>query len=101
MLHNAIKFTDSGQIAVTGFVDARRLLIRVVDSGRGIAEKDMARVFERFNTVGHRAGASERIGAGVGAFEEPHGTAGGDHHPPVAIGGRDAGGHLSSEGEQA
>jgi two-component system, NarL family, sensor histidine kinase BarA len=64
VLHNAIKFTRSGQITVTSSLRGDGVLIRVVDSGSGIADKDMLRVFERFNTV---AGSSQQQkGSGLG-----------------------------------
>lgn len=64
VLHNAIKFTQSGQISVTSSLMGDGILIRVVDSGRGIAEKDIARVFERFNTVAHEP--EQQKGSGLG-----------------------------------
>ena len=64
VLHNAIKFTDSGRIDVTSFSMGDGVLIRVVDSGRGMADKDMARVFQRFNTVGHEP--EHQKGSGLG-----------------------------------
>ncbi|HZG84169.1 hybrid sensor histidine kinase/response regulator [Paenibacillus sp.] len=57
LLANAIKFTESGtvQLTVEKGYDARkretRLLFRVMDTGIGIAEEDMGRLFQAFSQV--------------------------------------------------
>lgn len=64
VLHNAVKFTRSGAIAVTGGCSGDRFLIRVADSGIGISEPELGKVFERFNTVA--AAAQQEAGSGLG-----------------------------------
>ncbi len=49
LLSNAIKFTPvGGAIAITGAYDGEHVVLRVTDSGIGIPESFLARVFERF-----------------------------------------------------
>lgn len=52
LLSNAIKFTEEGGITctVTGFGDEVR--VEVVDTGIGIAEEDLPKVFDKFQQVG-------------------------------------------------
>ncbi|HVB78250.1 MAG TPA: HAMP domain-containing sensor histidine kinase [Candidatus Nitrosotalea sp.] len=62
LLSNAVKFTPAGgRIALAAAIlDERRVEIRVEDSGVGIAEPDLARVFEEFVQLdpGIRAGGT-------------------------------------------
>ena len=53
LLSNAIKFTDSGQITVQASYDAGRARLRlaVSDTGSGIADDKLDRLFERFSQV--------------------------------------------------
>ena len=49
MLDNAIKYTPSGgSVAVSVNADDRSAVVRVTDTGIGIAEKELPRIFERF-----------------------------------------------------
>ncbi|MGI2293840.1 sensor histidine kinase [Paenibacillus sp. GXUN7292] len=49
LIHNAIKFTPySGKISVVLTRSGDQAIIRVADTGSGIAEKDQLRIFERF-----------------------------------------------------
>ena len=52
LLHNAIKFTpEAGRIEVSASRDDENVVVRVRDSGIGIAPEDLPRVFERFYKV--------------------------------------------------
>ena len=49
LLHNAIKFTPSGgRVSVAAVSDDERVSVSVSDTGIGIAEEDLSRIFERF-----------------------------------------------------
>lgn len=72
LLSNALKFTpEGGRIRVStsvqreGEEDAGRVEIRVSDTGQGIAEEDLEKIFERFYQAGRNAGKS-RQGTGLG-----------------------------------
>ena len=66
LLDNAVKYLDParpGRITVTArAAGARRVCFEVADNGRGISERDHARVFELFR----RSGAQDRPGEGIG-----------------------------------
>jgi signal transduction histidine kinase len=48
LLSNAVQFTDTGTVAVTVEGDRAGLVLRVADTGRGIRQEDMGRLFTRF-----------------------------------------------------
>jgi signal transduction histidine kinase/DNA-binding response OmpR family regulator len=66
LLSNAIKFTREGEVKVTASrADAGRIRISVSDTGVGIEESDIPKIFEEFRQVGsHTRGA--RTGTGLG-----------------------------------
>ena len=64
LLSNAVKFTASGTVTLTLRINKDRAELAVRDTGRGIAEKDIPAIFERF----HQLGTDERRprrGAGI------------------------------------
>ncbi|MDE1182271.1 response regulator [Paraburkholderia sp.] len=66
LLSNAFKFTLSGSIAVSVRVAADRgVEVSVADSGIGIPEEEIPRLFERFHRVAGAAGRSVE-GSGIG-----------------------------------
>jgi signal transduction histidine kinase len=66
LLSNAVKFTaDGGTIDVVAGREGDQALVRVRDSGVGIAADDQARIFEEFRQVGDRTAASEGTGLGL------------------------------------
>lgn len=65
LIHNAIKFTNSGQITVadTYKADEEMIEVMVADTGVGISEKAQGRIFERFYTTDEvRAKELEEVG---------------------------------------
>ena len=65
LVHNAIKFTPAGgSITVSGVEQDGMLEVAVADTGTGIPEGDLARVFERFYKT-DRARRSEGTGLGL------------------------------------
>ena len=66
LLTNAIKFTATGGVTVSGaLVPARGVLIQVRDTGVGIAPEHLAEVFDEFAQVGDTAGDHNK-GWGLG-----------------------------------
>jgi len=71
LLSNAVKFTFEGEIRVELRSDDDRVDLRVVDTGVGIAEADLGRVFERFHRIKHtRARTHEGTGIGLALVQE-------------------------------
>lgn len=51
LVHNAVKFTESGQVEVTASADADQVTIEVADTGPGIARHHLESIFENFVQV--------------------------------------------------
>ena len=66
LLSNAIKFTREGEVKVTAERAAPdRIRIAVSDTGVGIAESDITRIFEEFRQIAN-SGRGARTGTGLG-----------------------------------
>ena len=65
---NAIKFTEKGEIKIQSkvFKDQNRFEIRVSDTGRGISDDILARLFGKFVTKDH--GDAKTHGTGLGLY---------------------------------
>jgi signal transduction histidine kinase/CheY-like chemotaxis protein len=71
LLSNAIKYTDQGAVMLKAFATASdsgeeiRLHVRVEDTGRGISEAELSRIFEPFVQAGSSRGSAEGTGLGL------------------------------------
>ena len=65
LLENAIRYTPEGSVTVRAGVRSRFLTIAVSDTGIGIDEEHLTRIFERFYVV-DRARSREKGGTGLG-----------------------------------
>ena len=65
LLNNAVKFTDNGSVRLTAEQDSKFIRLSVSDTGIGIPEKDLPRIFERFYRV-DKARSRELGGTGLG-----------------------------------
>ncbi len=65
LIDNAIAYTDAGSVRVRVSADGGRVRIVVADTGTGIAEEHLARLFERFYRV-DPARSRESGGTGLG-----------------------------------
>ena len=65
LLDNAVKYTDRGGIAVSVDAQGKRVRIRVRDTGIGIPQDDIPRVFERFYVV-DKSRSRKSGGTGLG-----------------------------------
>jgi PAS domain S-box-containing protein len=80
LVGNAIKFTPKGgRVTVRAFVRGDELVTQVMDTGRGIADSDIPRLFQRFEQLDMSA-TREAGGTGLGltickALVEAHGGA--------------------------
>jgi len=52
LISNSVKFTDSGSITCRVTTDETQAVISIIDTGIGIAEADLDKVFEKFKQVG-------------------------------------------------
>jgi two-component system OmpR family sensor kinase/two-component system sensor histidine kinase QseC len=63
LLDNAIRYTpEGGQVDVSIAVSGQQVIVTIVDTGPGIPESLLQRVFDRF----FRAGSNETDGSGIG-----------------------------------
>jgi signal transduction histidine kinase len=66
LVENAVKYTPTGgRVEVTGESDESEVVVRVSDTGIGVPEKYLGRIFERFYRV-DKARSKETGGTGLG-----------------------------------
>jgi two-component system sensor histidine kinase BarA len=65
VVNNAIKFTDRGEVCLSARVEGTHLLLVIQDTGIGISEARLARVYTRFHGVADELVHSNQ-GAGLG-----------------------------------
>lgn len=63
LLSNAVKFTQKGSITLTASYTTSRLIIKVADTGKGMAPEDKERIFQEFTRL---SGAQGEEGFGLG-----------------------------------
>ncbi|OUL32986.1 hybrid sensor histidine kinase/response regulator [Nostoc sp. T09] len=63
IIGNAIKFTTTGYIDISLYLDTNNVLIKILDTGPGISQQDQAMLFERF-----RPGKHTGSGSGLGLY---------------------------------
>jgi two-component system phosphate regulon sensor histidine kinase PhoR len=51
LIDNAVKYTESGKIRVSSILEDGSVCVQIEDTGIGIPEKHLSRLFERFYTV--------------------------------------------------
>jgi len=67
LLDNALKFTPRGGLVLVSVRgDVRNAVLEVIDSGPGIPEEDLERIFERFHQVDPSRTLSQKQGSGLG-----------------------------------
>lgn len=68
LVSNALKFTPAGgTVVVQGRRETGRIVVEVVDTGRGLAPEEASRLFQPFSQVHHPNESPER-GSGLGLF---------------------------------
>ncbi|MEC4814853.1 MAG: ATP-binding protein [Scytonema sp. PMC 1069.18] len=78
LLSNAIKFTDKGSVSLKveqlpSMIDistSTRLKFVVTDTGIGIAQEDMSKIFQAFEQVGDQSRKSEGTGLGLAISQQ-------------------------------
>lgn len=70
LLSNAIKYTDSGHITVLASYQHQTLNFSVSDTGCGIAEKDIAKIFAPFVQINNGNFVKEGVGLGLAITQE-------------------------------
>ena len=79
LLSNAFKFTFEGSITVRVRMGDEHIELEIADTGTGIAEADLSRVFERFHRIeGARSRSHEGSGIGLALVDEIVRLHGGD-----------------------
>ena len=68
LVSNAIRYTNDGSVLVSCRTRGDRVLLQVWDSGVGIREAELARIFDEFYQVPntHKVSADQRKGLGLG-----------------------------------
>jgi signal transduction histidine kinase len=79
LVNNAVKFTDHGGVSAEALVEPGQITLFVSDTGIGIPETELSRIFEKFGQVGstlHRNSSGTGLGLSIvrGIIREHGGT---------------------------
>ena len=66
LLSNAVKFTQKGKVKLYAAVDGECVRVEISDTGVGIPQREMPRIFEKFYQVNR--GKQQQQGAGLGLY---------------------------------
>jgi signal transduction histidine kinase len=66
LVGNSIKYTEKGGITIKVEEDSGKIAVKVVDTGRGIAQEDMNKLFQKFSQV--KREIDEHQGTGLGLY---------------------------------
>ena len=64
LIGNAIKYTETGHVRVSHSLESDALVVKVEDSGRGIPEEKLDRIFDEYYQVDPQG--TKRLGVGLG-----------------------------------
>ncbi|HET6466314.1 MAG TPA: ATP-binding protein [Nitrospiria bacterium] len=71
LLGNAIKFSNSGHVTIQGVQEDRAVRISVIDTGVGIPDADLQKIFDKFHHLGDtRTGKPRGTGLGLSICRE-------------------------------
>jgi signal transduction histidine kinase len=74
LIRNAVRFTDKGGITVSASRGDGQVIVEVQDTGAGIAEEDLQKLFRKFSQVGPRREGGTGLGLAISkAIVEAHG----------------------------
>lgn len=78
LLHNAVKFTSEGVVAIEAETDGDKVVVRISDTGIGMDEETLNRIFDPYEQGQEQAGSAAGFGLGLAIskrFVELHGGA--------------------------
>lgn len=70
LLENAVKYTEKGRVTFTCSYQNGHLIISIMDTGSGIAEKDKERIFKPFEQINETDYVKSGVGLGLAITRE-------------------------------
>ena len=64
LIGNALKYTEQGYVRVSHSLEADALVLKIQDSGVGIPEDKLERIFDEYYQIGPQG--TQRVGVGLG-----------------------------------